>query len=155
MHDLQIMALTACREAQLELIENVALPMARLDAWVLEQLEADLNAGRVGGSYGRQPGDSYLIPEKGEDDAYHLPIPSNLIGTSVASDLKLLSDYLADWEFSDSRKFALQYAQERVLDRHLDFHGLKAMKDARKVVDRARQANRSLDDYIAQEKTSA
>ena len=152
MHDLQIMALTACREAQLELIENVALPMARLDAWVLEQLEADLNAGRVGGNYGRQPGDSYLIPEKGEDDAYHLPIPSNLIGTSVASDLKLLSDYLADWEFSDSRKFALQYAQERVLDRHLDFHGLKAMKDARKVVDRARQANRSLDDYIAQEK---
>ena len=152
MHELQRMALTACREAQLELIENVALPMARLDAWVLEQLEADLNAGRVGGSYGRQPGDSYLIPEKGEDDAYHLPIPSNLIGTSVASDLKLLSDYLADWEFSDSRKFALQYAQERVLDRHLDFHGLKAMKDARKVVDRARQANRSLDDYIAQEK---
>ena len=66
--------------------------------------------------------------------------------------MQRLSDYLADWEFSDSRKFALQYAQERLLDRHLDFHGLKAMKDARKVVHRARQANRTLDDYIAQEK---
>ena len=152
MHALQRMALTACREAQLELIDNVALPMARLDAWVLEQLEADLNAGHVGGSYGRQPNDSYLIPEKGEDDAYYLPVPPNLIGTPEASDLELLSNYLADWEFSDSRKFALQYAQERVLDRHLDFHGLNAMKDARRVVHRARQANRSLDDYIAQEK---
>ena len=324
MHTLQRMALSACREAQLELIENVALPMARLDAWVLEQLEADLNAGRVGGSYGRQPDDSYLIPEKGEDGSYYLPIPptvasgqwpvtsktdaisavsdqwlvtrkgdrvakyddvkelsglgsleeinragreglsnlfpisgggeirdnqpsatvsgvrpseyrggirtsrdtgvspvsgdserftsrdgnlsdsgaatgnsqsgtsqpstgtyerhwtdaqrtqtlvaiQNLISSdfplalttdhkplttdhkSLVADLELLSNYLADWEFSDSRKFALQYAQERVLDRHLDFHGLKAMKDARKVVDRARQANRSLEDYIVQE----
>ena len=152
MHTLQGMALSACREAQLELIENAALPMARLDVWVLEQLEADLNAGRVGGSYGRQPDDSYLKPEKGQDGNYYLPVPSDLAGTPEATDLQRLSDYLADWEFSDSRKFALQYAQERVLDRHLDFHGLKAMKDARKVVHRARQANRTLDDYSAQEK---
>ena len=152
MHALQGMALTACREAQLELIDNVALPMARLDAWVLDQLEADLNAGRINGSYGRQPGDSYLIPEKGQDGDYFLPVPSNLVGSPEAEDLQRLSDYLADWEFSDSRKFALQYAQERVLDRHLDFHGLNAMKDARKVAHRAQQANMSLEDYIVQEK---
>ena len=149
---LQSMALTACREAQLELIDNVALPMARLDAWVLDQMEADLNAGRINGSYGRQPGDSYLIPEKGQDGDYFLPVPSNLVGSPEAEDLQRLSDYLADWEFSDSRKFALQYAQERVLDRHLDFHGLNAMKDARKVAHRAQQANMSLEDYIVQEK---
>ena len=152
MHGLQIMALAASREAQLELIDNVALPMARLDAWVLAQLEADSNAGRIGGSYGRQPDDSYLKPEKGQDGAYYLPIPSDLVGTREAEDLQRLSGYLADWEFSDSRKFALQYAPERLLDRHLDFHGLNAMKDARNVVHRARQANRTLDDYIAQEK---
>ena len=152
MHALQGMALTACREAQLELIDNVALPMARLDAWVLDQLEADLNAGRINGSYGRQPSDSYLIPEKGQDGDYFLPVPSNLVGSPEAEDLQRLSDYLADWEFSDSRKFALQYAQERVLDRHLDFHGLNAMKDARKVAHRAQQANMSLEDYIVQEK---
>ena len=110
MGGLQTMALAACREAQLELIENVALPMARLDTWALEQLEADLDAGRIGGSYGRQPDDSYLKPEKGEDESYYLPIPSNLVGTREAADLQRLSDYLADWEFSDSRKFALQYA---------------------------------------------
>ena len=149
---LQSMALTACREAQLELIDNVALPMARMDAWVLDQLEADLNAGRVDASYGRQPGDSYLIPEKGQDGDYYLPVPSNLVGSPEADDLQRLSDYLADWEFSDSRKFALQYAQERVLDRHLDFHGLNAMKDARKVVYRARQANMNLENYIVQER---
>ena len=152
MDRLQSMALVACREAQQELIEKVALPMARLDAWALDRLVADMDAGVVHGSYNRTPDSAYLKPEQDQQGAYFLPIPPSLVGTPEATSVQQLSDYLEDWEFSDSRKFMLQYTQERLLDRHLDFHGLEAMKDARKIVYRASQQNKSLDDDVTEER---
>ena len=149
MDDLQSQALTACQEAQRELIENVALPMARLDVWALEQLEKDLNNGRIGGSYDRSPNSSPLKPQKDATGDYFLPAPPELEGRSLEADVQRLSDYLEDWEFSDDRKFKLQYAPQQLLDRHLDFYGLEAMKEARKVVHRAKS---TLDKYIAEEK---
>ena len=149
MDGLQSQALTECRRAQRELIENVALPMARLDVWAINKLESDLNEGRIGRNYDRNPDNSYVKTEKGEDGDYFVLIPPDLVGTSLAADREHLSDYLENWELSDDRKFKLQYAQQQLLDRHLDFYGLEAMKEARKVVDRA---NRTLEEYISEER---
>ena len=67
------------RKAQRELILNVALPMARLDQWGLEQLEADLKSGKIEGSYAQNPPNmSYLKPQKGADGDYALPIPPGI-----------------------------------------------------------------------------
>ena len=67
----------------------------------------------------------------------------------LKADLERLSDYLENWEFSDSRKFAIQYTPKQLLDRHLGATGLKSMEKARKVVNRS---TKSLQDYIANEK---
>jgi len=144
-------ALTESRKAQRELIESVALPMARLDQWALSKLEADLQEGKIEGSYSLNPSDSYLLPRKTKEGGYELP-PVAGMDTVYQDDVKRLSDYLQDWEFADKRKFSLQYASDRLLDRHLDFQGLQRMKEARKVVNRARQANKKLSDYITTEK---
>ena len=146
---LQSMALTTSRTAQRELIESIALPMASLDVWALERLEDDLKTGRIGDSYDRTPVSSYLKPQKGADGRYFIPLSPELAGTPREDDVKRLSDYLENWELSDERKFRLQYSQQQLLDRHLDFHGLEAMQAARKVAHRAKQ---TLDEYIVSEK---
>ncbi|MCZ6678170.1 MAG: LysM peptidoglycan-binding domain-containing protein [Candidatus Poribacteria bacterium] len=145
---LRSQALNESRKAQRELIEQIALPMARLDLWAIEKLEADLKAKRIGGSYNRTPDSSYLTPKKREDGHYYLPVPGNL-PPGLAADIQQLSEALEDWELSDPRKFTLQYCQERLLDRHLDFKGLERIKQARKVAGRATQA---LPEYIATER---
>ena len=88
------------------------------------------------------------MPKKGEDGEYYLPTPSDL-PSYLESDTQLLSEALEDWEFEDPRKFALQYAQEKLLDRHLDFKGLERIKSARRVVHRA---EKSLEAYIEEER---
>ena len=145
---LRAQALTECRSAERALVEQIALPMAHLDLWAIEKLEADLQTKRIEDSYDRTAASSYLKPERGADGNYYLPAPSDLPADYLAN-VEKLSNSLDDWELSDSRKFALQYAQERVLDRHLDLHGLERMKDARKVVYRATQ---SLSAYMADER---
>ena len=147
--ELRTQALVESRKAQRELILNVGLPMARLDRWAIDRLEADLKAGKIEGSYAQNPATSYLKPQKGADGDYELPIPSGMEDAALKEDLKRLSDYLENWEFSDSRKFAIQYTQKWLLDRHLNFEDLQDMIKARKVVNRSTQ---SLPDYIATEK---
>ena len=140
-------ALNESRKVQHELIEQIALPMARLDEWAIGRLEADLAAQQIGGKYDQTPDSSYLKPEKGADGSFYLPVPGN-VPPILKADVEMLSRALEDWEFKDSRKFTLQYAQERLLDRHLDFNGLEQMKQARKVVHRA---TKDLSEYIAVE----
>ena len=146
---LRFQALEESRNAQRELIENIALPMARLDEWAITKLEADLAAGNIGASYDRTADSSYLKPQKDEGENYHLPVPPDLADMPLAAEVKRLSDNLEDWELKDRRKFALQYAQEQLLDRHLDFHGLEQIKESRGIVHRATKA---LHEYIAAEK---
>ena len=146
--NLRSQALKESRKAQRDLIENIALPMARLDEWAITKLEADLAAKNIGGNYDRTADSSYLQPNADEDGNYHLQVPSDLVGTPLAEAVIRLSGHLEDWELKDRRKFALQYAQEQLLDRHLDFHGLEQIKEARTIVHRA---TRALSEYIAEE----
>ena len=107
---LRSQALEECRKAQRDLIEQIALPMARLDIWAIDKLTADLAAKRIEGKYVQTPDSSYLVPKKGEDGQYYLPTPSDL-PSYLESDTQLLSEALQDWEFEDPRKFTLQYAK--------------------------------------------
>ena len=145
---LRSQALKESRKAQRELLENVALPMAHLDIWALQKLRKDLEQKRITDSFSREPSQSYVHPRK-VMDGYEIPIDADAADTVLADRVKGLSDYLEDWELGDSRKFALQYTQEKLLDRHLDFHGLQRMKAARKIVNRATQP---LASYITTER---
>ena len=145
---LRTQALAECRDTQRELIEQIALPMARLDVWAIDKLEADLKAKRIEGKYVQTPDSSYLTPQEREEGSYYLPVPSDL-PSYLEVDVQRLSENLQDWEFEDPRKFTLQYAQEKLLDRHLDFKGLERIKSARRVVNRA---EKSLEAYIGEER---
>ena len=145
---LRTQALRQSRISQRELVESVALPIAHLDIWAIGQLKKDLEEKRIGMEYAQEPAQSYLKPRK-TGTTYEIPVPHSLAGTETGNLVKRLSDYLEDWELSDFRKFALQYTQEKLLDRHLDFHGLERMKKARKVVD---GATRLLSGYVADER---
>ena len=145
---LRAQALEECRTTQRELIEQIALPMARLDVWAIDKLIVDLQAKRIGGKYVQTPDSSYLVPKEREDESYYLPAPSDL-PSHLETDTQQLSEALQDWEFEDPRKFTLQYAQEKLLDRHLDFKGLERIKAARRVVSRA---EKSLEAYIEEER---
>ena len=79
----------------------------------------------------------------------HSPLPPGMADEGLKADLKRLSDYLENWEFSDSRKFAIQYTQKWLLDRHLGLADLRSMEQARKIVNRR---TKSLPDYITDEK---
>ena len=144
---LQTTAIQECRQAQEELITNVGLPMAHLDLWVLDQLEADLGSGRIEDRYGQTPASSYLQPKEDSKGEFTLPIPSNFTGNPDY--IKALDDYLQDWELKDPRKFALQYSQEKLLDRHLSFRNLQEMRVARKTIHLGPQ---SFEQYVRQEK---
>ncbi len=144
---LRSQALEESRKAQRELLENVALPMAYLDVWALEQMKRDLEENRISDSFSREPSESYVLPRR-VGDAYELPI--NAAGDTLLREyVNILSEYLEGWELGDSRKFALQYTQEKLLDRHLDFHGLQQIKKSRKIANRA---TKPLADYIALER---
>ena len=146
--NLRTQALAECRETQRELIEQIALPMARLDVWAINKLEADLAAQRIEGKYVQTPDSSYLVPNEREEGSYYLPAPGDL-PSHLEIDVQRLSESLQDWEFEDPRKFTLQYAQEKLLDRHLDFKGLERIKSARRIVHRA---EKSLEAYIEEER---
>ena len=144
---LRSQALKESRKAQRELLENVALPMAHLDIWALRQLRNDLENKRIADSFSREPSESYALPRK-VDGGFEIPIDA-AADTRVGEQVKRLSAYLEDWELGDARKFALQYTQDKLLDRHLDFYGLQRIIAARKVVNRATQP---LESYIATER---
>ena len=141
---LRSQALNESRKAQRELLENVALPMAHLDAWALRQLRNDLEKKRITDSFSREPSQSYVLPRK-ISGGYEIPIDAETASARLIEQANRLSEYLENWELGDSRKFALQYTQEKLLDRHLDFHGLQRMKASRKIVNRATQ---TLESYI-------
>ena len=60
----------------------------------------------------------------------------------------MLNKTLANWEMSDKRKFALMWTPEKIMDRHLDLHGLNDAKQARQVL---READNSLEVAIQAE----
>ncbi len=144
---LRSQALKESRKAQRELLENMALPMAHLDIWALRQLRNDLEGKRIADSFSREPSESYVLPRM-VGDGYEIPINAEAGDTHLGEQVKILSEYLENWELGDSRKFALQYTPERLLDRHLDFHGLQRINRSRTVVNRATQP---LANYIALE----
>ena len=125
-------ALDTSREAQQELIENIALPIARLDTWAVGKLMQELESGEIDDQYGTQPNTSYLLPEKNGSD-YEAPTPSDLPPELVA-DIEQLNNTLANWEMSDMRKFALMWTPDKILDRHLDLPTLKEARNARKIL---------------------
>ena len=145
---LRSQALKESRKAQRELLVNIALPMAHLDIWALQQLRKDLEDKRIADSFSRDPSESYVLPRK-VGDKYEIPIYADSGDTRLVEQVELLSENLEDWELRDFRKFALQYTQEKLLDRHLDFYGLQRIKSSRSVVNRATQP---LADYITLEK---
>ncbi len=144
---LRSQALKESRKAQRELLENMALPMAHLDIWALRQLRNDLEGKRIADSFSREPSESYVLPRM-VGDGYEIPINAEAGDTHLGEQVKILSEYLENWELGDSRKFALQFTPEKLLDRHLDFHGLQRINRSRKVVNRATQP---LANYIALE----
>ncbi len=125
-------ALETSREAQIDLINNIALPIARLDTWAVDRLMRELEADEIGGKFGTHPNSSYLLPEKNGAN-YVVPIPSDLPPELIA-DIEKLNNNLANWEMSDQRKFALMWTPDKILDRHLDLPTLRAARKAREII---------------------
>ena len=144
---LQKVAIDKCRIAQQELLSNVALPMAHLDLWALDQLTEDLRSKQIGGKYSQTPDSSYIQPTEISKGKFVLNEPANFTGNP--DHIEMLSTYLHDWEFEDPRKFTLQYSQEKLLDRHLAFRDLQKMKSARSTI---HNGTKSRGNYIEQEK---
>ena len=125
-------ALDTSKVAQQELIDNIALPIARLDTWAVDKLMRELEADEIGDRYGTHPNTSYLMPVKNGSD-YEVPTPSDL-PPELVSDIELLNNTLANWEMSDQRKFALMWTPNKILDRHLDLPTLKEAGKARNII---------------------
>lgn len=138
-------ALNTSRTAQRELIETLALPTARLDTWAVAKLIRAIETGTAD-EYATHPNDAYLIPVQ-QDSGWKIPVPSDL-PEELVPDIEMLNQTLADWEMSDKRKFALMWTPEKIMDRHLDLHGLNDAKLARQVL---READISLEVAIQAE----
>ncbi len=145
--DARTVALQTSRQAQRELIDTLALPIARLDTWAVEKLIRDIAREDNPATYKTHPNTAYLIPERRGSDWY-IQTPPDLPAELVA-DIEMLNSAVADWELSDKRKFALMWTQEKILDRHLDLHSLNRAKEARKVLG---NTDESLEAVIQQEK---
>lgn len=140
-------ALTESRAAQRELLESIALPMARIDVWAIKELEADLKSENPE-KFSQVPGDAYIDLQE-EDGDYSLKIPPELRGQPLEKDIQKLSNSLRNWELKDERKLLLRYAPEKLLDRHLNYSDLKKLIEARRIIS---SAEASLSSYISQEK---
>ena len=138
-------ALNTSRTAQRELIEMLALPIARLDTWAVAKLIRAIETGTTD-EYATNPNEAYLIPVQ-QGSAWEIPVPSDL-PEELVPDIEVLNETLADWEMSDKRKFALMWTPEKIMDRHLDLHGLNDAKLARKVL---RETDTSLEVAIQTE----
>ena len=138
-------ALNTSRTAQRELIEMLALPIARLDTWAVAKLIRAIETGTTD-EYATNPNEAYLIPVQ-QGSAWEIPVPSDL-PEELVPDIEVLNETLADWEMSDKRKFALMWTPEKIMDRHLDLHGLNDAKLARKVL---RETDNSLEVAIQTE----
>jgi len=148
---LQDYALSESRKAEKELVENIALPMARLDTWAVEQLIASLNKGDIGAAYSREYESSPFQPIQSEGGRrYELSVRKELKPNEqwVSDDLRKLSEVFQDWEISDKRKFTLQYSQEKLLDRHLNLREMERVQKARETLAKAQQ---SLDEAVKDE----
>jgi len=131
---LQSEASQKCREGERELIEDIALPIAQLDVWAVGQLYQQVRGEKFGGSYAREPESSPFQPGiVGKD--WRIFVPPELENDERAQEyiaaIDKLNQVLREWEIKDKRKFALLYAQEKLLDRHLDLRSLERMKKAR------------------------
>ena len=133
-------ALDTSRVAQRELIETLALPIARLDTWAVDKLISSVE-NVTQSRYSAHPNDAYLLPEQRED-GWYVPVPADL-PAELAAEIEMLNQTLADWEMSDKRKFALMWTPEKILDRHLDLHALNRAKDARKVLGTANESRQT------------
>lgn len=138
-------ALKTSRTAQHELIETLALPIARLDTWAVAKLIRAVETGATD-EYATNPNDAYLIPIE-QGSGWKIPVPQDL-PEELVPDIETLNEALADWELSDKRKFALMWTPEKIMDRHLDLHGLNEVKQARQVL---READVSQEIAIQQE----
>ena len=145
---IRTLALDTSRDAQQELIESIALPIARLDIWAIDKLIRELEADEIGGAYGTHPNTSYLLPLKSGSD-YNIPTPNDL-PSELVPDIERLNNTLANWEMSDQRKFALMWTPDKILDRHLDLPSLKDARNARKVLD---NTDESIGNAISRERT--
>lgn len=125
-------ALVTSKKAQQELIEDIALPIARLDTWAVDRLIRELETKEISDKYGTHPSFSYLLPVKNGSD-YQVPTPDDL-PSELNADIEKLNSTLANWEMSDTRKFALMWTPDKILDRHLDLPTLRKARDARKTL---------------------
>lgn len=135
--EVRTVALDTSREAQRELIETLALPIARLDTWAIEKLISSVETATQS-RYSAHPNDAYLLPEQ-RGDGWYVPVPADL-PADLAAEIEMMNQTLADWEMSDKRKFALMWTPEKILDRHLDLHALNRAKAARKVLGDANES---------------
>ena len=143
--DVRAVALNTSRTAQSELISRIALPIARLDTWAIEKLIRDIDSGAID-KYATHPNDAYLIPVQ-QSSGWKIPVPGDL-SQELVPDIEMLNNTLADWEMGDKRKFALMWTPEKIMDRHLDLHGLDNAKTARSVL---READESQEIAIQRE----
>ena len=137
MANVRSVALNTSRIAQRELIETLALPVARLDTWAVEKLIQAIETGATD-EYATHPNNAYLIPTE-QASGWKIPVPGDL-PQDLVSDIEILNETLADWELSDKRKFSLMWTPEKIMDRHLDLHGLNRAKDARRVLRDAKES---------------
>lgn len=135
--EVRTVALDTSREAQRELIETLALPIARLDTWAIDKLISSVETATQS-RYSAHPNDAYLLPEQ-RGDGWYVPVPTDL-PADLAAEIEMMNQTLADWEMSDKRKFALMWTPEKILDRHLDLHALNRAKAARKVLGDANES---------------
>jgi len=155
MANLQDYAISKSRRAEKDLIENIALPMARLDLWAIGRLIDSLKNGEIGATYSREYDSSPLQPvhlaqENEFGKRYEISVQPELKPDEqwVLDDVRKLNAVFHEWEISDRRKFVLQYSQYKLLDRHLTLREMDRIKRARSTLASAKQ---TIDKYAEDE----
>ena len=80
--DVRAVALSTSRTAQRELIESLALPIARLDIWAVAKLIRAIETGEAD-EYATNPNEAYLIPVQ-QGSEWKIPGPARPTGRTCS-----------------------------------------------------------------------
>ncbi|GIX07080.1 MAG: hypothetical protein KatS3mg115_1483 [Candidatus Poribacteria bacterium] len=148
-------ALDRARATELEILENVGIPIAQLDVWAVDRLIEMVRNGTIKGSYPREP-EATLLPftdrTRLPQDALATMKPVFIPGYGEVRPDEALRHLaqpgvLEDWEVHGGR-VAVLYVPDRILERHLTANELGRARRARQTLHNRRE---SREHYIQQE----
>ncbi|MAF12858.1 hypothetical protein CMK11_20605, partial [Candidatus Poribacteria bacterium] len=140
--DVKIEGLQGSRDTVQQILSDVAIPIAKLDVWAMEQVRAIADRGQIGRGYSREIPDS-LLPfydrENPPADALGRMAPITIPGFGELDPQAALrqlaqDDVLDDWEIQKGR-IATMYVPDKVLGRHLTAMQLGRIRRATEILD--------------------